>query len=157
MVLSVIFVSQAQQHSTLSLFLSNKASLVQYPSDTCFCHCEELSFLVIARSVATKQSHRVNGIAQPRQVGAGGRSMAKMPLTQIMHMSSPEQAQPFSGQVYCRGTFYLTLKGLIKINDIATLETLPLEHGMQFFVTVWNQGTNRSNIFGLAMIQDRLN
>ena len=55
------------------------------------------------------------------------------------------------------GTFYLNLKGLIKIDNRAMLETLPLEHGLQFFVTFWNEGTNRANIFGLAMIQDRLN
>jgi uncharacterized membrane protein len=28
------------------------------------------------------------------------------------------------------GAFYLALKGLIKINNIATLETLPLEDGL---------------------------
>jgi hypothetical protein len=43
-------------------------------------------------------------------------------------------------------------EGLIKINNSATLEILPLEEGLQFFVTFWNEGTNRVNTFCLAMI-----
>jgi len=63
----------------------------------------------------------------------------------------------YRGVLQVSGAFYLNLKGLIKINNRATLETLPLEEGLQFFITFWNEGTNRANIFGLAMIQDRLN
>ena len=63
----------------------------------------------------------------------------------------------YRGVLQVSGAFYLNLKSLIKINNRATLETLPLEEGLQFFITFWNEGTNRANIFGLAMIQDRLN
>jgi len=62
----------------------------------------------------------------------------------------------FRASLLC-GAFYLALKGLIKINNIATLETLPLEDGLQLFVILWNEGTNSANIFSLAMIQERLN
>jgi len=55
------------------------------------------------------------------------------------------------------GTFYLTLNGPIKINNTATLETMPLDEGPQLFVTPRNEGTDCANTFGLAMFQKRLN
>ena len=71
-------------------------------------------------------------------------------------MYSPEQPSHFPASLL-RGTFHLALKGPIKINNMATLETLSPEDGLQFLVISWNEGTNRANTFGLAMLQKRLN
>jgi len=143
----VILVSQAQQHSTFSLFLSNKASSFSTLVTLFFCHREDLSFPVIARSVVTKQSRSANEFAMPDL------SRPNVDPRRKCHRSSPSV---FRASLLW-GTFYLNLKSLIKINNRATLETLSLEHGLQFFVTFWNEGANRANICGLAMIQDRLN
>ena len=153
----MILVSQAQQHSTCSLFLSNQTTAFG-----------TLVTLVIAKSLLSlslrgwrsqpKQSHRVNENATPPLVGAGGQSNDK-PGRQPRSRRKYNALLPRTTGAFfrCWGTFYLNLKGLIKINNTATLETLPLEEGLQFFVTFRNEGTNRANIFDLAMIQDRLN
>lgn len=73
-----------------------------------------------------------------------------------VHYPHQSSLSRFPGK-FTVGTFYLTLKGLIKINNIATLETLLLDKGPQLFVITWNEGTNCANTFGLAMFQKRLN